>query len=489
MNAEHFTLFLLTYFFVAVSICISTISFKSRSPFKNQLSTIVFTILALAGLALSVVIGSLVVTGENFVIGMLSKLTSFSRLHITAFGLGASCALPLALLWLRNETSSITRYFAYTLSFFGILGTLLFGGLSAGKEALSPYLPHPDSDVKTGNNLAGGLAPKGFVIEDLVDTKLIPVRIAVSPSGKIYVSGHVGIAAQSGAIVEIVANEKGGYQEKQVATHLNRPYGLIAEDDRLFVSRSGQHAKWNKGKVEFISTGAVTMLKDLDGDGVMDYYHDIVSALPGAKGPDHLHQNNDIAIDKDGALYITTANHSDGHPTRHEWEGVILKASGENFENVEVFATGIRNAFGLEFNANGELFASDNDAQTGILGGNMGDKLIHITEDAFFGHPYGHEGNAGVAHHALRSKFALGGLALSSDKLPDEYKNKLFLVVYGEGKIMRVDLEKVDGNYNAKLTPFATVPGVVDVAAAPNGDFYAVVYPDKIVRIRQLSSN
>lgn len=481
MTPQHFSVFLLSYFLMAAVI--TTIALLR--DFRKGIN-VLLAIVALGGLILSTVMGSLLFEGENFLFGVFERLSSLSRLDLLAFGFGASCALPLALhIGLRSPQKPL--YVSYLLVLAGVLGTFLFAGLSAGKDLISPYLPNPSTELKTDD--FGKLSKDDYVLEDFIETNIIPVRIDVSPSGKIYVSGHIGIAAQEGGIVELTQEESGKVTERRVAEMLNRPYGLVAEDDYLLVSRSGQYSRWNKGVVEQISTGAVTLLKDLDGDGIMDYYDDVVSGLPGAKGPDFLHQNNGIALDSDGSLFITTANHTDGYPVDDPKAGAILKASGENFENVEVFASGLRNPFGLEFTAEGELFATDNDAQAGVLGGNMGDKLLHIQEGSFYGHPFGVEGDEGVGDTALRSKFALGGLTFAdSDRLPEAYRNHLFAVVYGEGRIMQIQLSKEEGQTRAKLLPFAVVPGAVDVAAAPNGDFYVAVYPNKIVRMRLKTS-
>jgi len=252
----------------------------------------------------------------------------------------------------------------------------------------------------------------------------------------------------------------------------------------LLVSRSGQHTAYNNGVREHFATGALTRLTDTDGDGVMDYYHDIVPELPGAQGPDYLHQNNAVVVGDDGDIYFTTANHADARPVADERAGAILRARGPDHSDVEVFASGLRNPFGLAFAADGQLFATDNDAQGGLVGGNKGDKLLRVNEGDFFGHPFGDGNSDEIKAAELRSSFALGGLSLaSSEQLPEEYRNKMFVVVYGEGRIMTVEESGEGEDAEFKLKPFAIVPGAVDMAAAPDGSFYVCVYPDKIVKI------
>lgn len=480
MSPQQLTLFLVAY--AAVAGFAAVLAALWRGHGFAWFAAVV----SLLSLFLATWFGGAMFEGQNILFAAWSAIVRFDRSEVSALALGTCAALPTFLLLhsggRAGRRRSGVRFIGAAGYLVGVLGTLAVAGLLAGKEVLSPFLPHPDSEFAAGS--IGALVPDGFVVEEFVDTNIIPIRIAVSPTGRVFVSGHEGIAAQSGAIVELVEESDGTVRETTVASMLNRPYGLLALDDRLFVSRSGQYDRWTHGVPEQISTGAVTMLQDLDGDGTMDYYHDVLSDLPGARGPDYLHQNNALAMGPDGALYATTANNTDGHPARALLEGVVLRASGDDFENVEVFATGLRNPFGLAFDGTGRLFATDNDSQSGVLGTNPGDKLLHVTQGAFFGHPYADDKSPGVSPHALRSQFALGGLTYAdSAALPAQWRDSLFVVVYGEGRIMQVRLNDND-EVAADLIPFATVPGAVDIAATPDGSFLVAVYPDKIMRIR-----
>ncbi len=477
MIPQHLAIFLSFYTLVVCGLSFGLLVVSRRRKFAFFLF-----LFSLLGIGLSTWIGGLL-DDRGFVQSTIQALLGLSRQEVTAAALGVCCALPMTALFWSTEVSiwkSLARFFTAV----GLVGTVTIGALISARDLISPYLPNPDSEFSSGG--ISSLIPKEFVIENFLDTNIIPVRIAISPNGRIFVSGHRGIAAQEGAIVELIKSDDGTIRENLTARMLNRPYGLIATDDAIYVSRSGQHAKWTNGVAEQISTGAVTRLQDLDGDGSMDFYHDIVSDLPGAKGPDYLHQNNGLAMGADGSLYITTANHSDGHPTDDPYAGAILKASGSDFDQLEIYATGLRNPFGLIFDAQSRLIGTDNDSQTGALA-NLGDKLIEIDEGDFFGHPYSVDDEPGVTKPLLRSSFALGGLTLAnSSNLPEPYRDSIFVVVFGEGRVMRMERSELG---DVDLVPFALVPGATDIAAAPNGDFYVAVYPDKVVRLRFKSAD
>jgi glucose/arabinose dehydrogenase len=368
---------------------------------------------------------------------------------------------------------------------FGLLGSVAVGVLVAARDIISPCLSHPDTEM--GSSVVSQDIDPNFTIELLGELTISPIRVAVDPdSGRVFVSGNIGIAAQQGAVIELtVALNGASVKENIVAAMLNRPHGLAVHNGEIHVSRPGQFTSWRKSEARHHTIGAVTVIKDLDGDGKMDYYDDIVSNLPGARGPDYLHQNNAIAFGADGALYISSGARSDGHPPRHEWEGTILRATGPNFSKVEVFARGLRNTVGLAVDANGLLFAADNDAQTGETA-NLGDKLAVVTQGDDFGHPYAVPAQAGVSLPLLISKFSIGGINFAHHTtLPAPYKNNLFAAVYGEGKAVRYEINGEGRNMTAKVHPFASVPGATDIGIGPNGEMYVLSYVNRTVhRIR-----
>ena len=479
MSSTELLILLLSY--SLSTALLATLAFFTT---QSRKFAVVIVLLSFAGVAIAVAVGALLDSGSNFVVQTWLDLTRLKRPTVTAFALGAGFSVP----WLLLAFSSTRRRWVVALNLAGYTGSLLLAGVIAGKELISPYLPHPDSTVAAGQ-INTDVDP-AFKLELLGQLGIIPIRIAVDPdSGRVYVSGNQGIAAQQGAVVELEFHTDGRLKgERTIAPGLNRPHGLAVYRGDIYVSRSGQYTKWNNGKAEHVSTGAVTVLKDLDKDGAIDLFHDIVTDMPGARAPDYLHQNNDIAFDADGTLYITSGISSDGHPPRHKWEGTILKALPPTYEEVSVFATGLRNTFGLVVAPGGTVFATDNDAQSGQLG-NLGDKLTVVRQGDDFGHPYAGPGQSGVASPLLLSKFALAGIAVSPSKsLPDTFRDSLYVVSYGEGRVLRYKFTGDKSSLDVKAIPFAVVPAATDIAAAPNGDFYIISYENRTlhrVRLKQ----
>ncbi len=216
----------------------------------------------------------------------------------------------------------------------------------------------------------------------------------------------------------------------------------------------------------------------------MDYYEDVVTGLPGSQGPVSQHSNNGIVFGPDGSLYFTQGAHSDGDVLNHPWEGKILRASPD-FQEVTIFASGLRNPFGLVYGPGGQLFATDND----VALGDPGDELNLIKEGADYGHPYvvGDDDGGGqfVKPLLLSNKGSYAGIAYTaSAALPVEYRGCLYVADFIGHKIWRVTLTPHGGSYSAEAAPFVEVPFPIGIAVTRTGDFYITSYEGAIFRVR-----
>lgn len=429
---------------------------------------------ALVGLIGSFVVARIARPGMNPLLSTLDLLKEISRLHVLAGCLGAATSISwLAAISRLGEASAARGLWLGALFLGGVEGLVFVSaGALAAKESLSKILPNPNAGAGSGGIL--WKCEPGFRVEKIAQTEIYPIRVAVDEAGVVYITGQSGVAAQAGGVVRLDLDPATGrYVEKPVANMLNRPFGLAARNGDLFVSRSGQLTRAKQGILTHEKTGAVTRLRDLDKDGVFEYYDDVITDLPGSRGSDYLHQNSGIAFGPDGSLYVTTGMNSDRDPPTDDLEGVILKASPD-FSKVEVFARGFRNPFGLAVGPGGNLFCTDNDVNA-----DPGDELNHVIKGHHYGHPYVRSGepNAGRGFTApiFLSKIALAGLTLAtSSQLPASYRDRLYVVGYGAGAIQRIELTPDGETYKAQLFAFANIQGAVDIAASPTGDFYVV---------------
>ncbi len=296
-----------------------------------------------------------------------------------------------------------------------------------------------------------------------------------------------------GGIVELTRDAATGkYQKRIVADSplLMRCYGLVARDDELFVSRSGISATATRGAIAYQNTGAVTRLRDVDGDGYFEFADDIVTGLPGARGPDTMQQNNGICFATDGTLYVTTASAANRALTGHPWEGAVLRVSSDLGEP-EVIASGFRNPFGIVIGPDGELFVTDNDIDE-----NPGDELNHIVPGAHYGHPYVVPNEPTAESSGFRDPILVGehewnflGITYAtSPSLSDDYRDCLYVADFMQHAIWRIKLERSGDTYKVSdVDKYASVSSPIDIAVTNSGEFFVISRNTKnLYRIRPL---
>lgn len=473
MSAVDLCVFLLSYTMVVAFVTITGL-LRSRSAWS-----LIAVIVALGAIIVTTASGFYLKPGENYfgILWFLVEERDFSAL--ASLGLGVATALiwvarlidhsPLANDDVRRRT--IQQGCAQILLAASIIGVVFCCQAFIWKEIRGVQR---DPLVRVH-------AP-GFVIELAAHFNFSPIRIASADNGCVYLTydyfqntGTIG-----GGVMKLTPEPgKGRFDRKIVADSpmLLRSYGLAVRNGELFVSRAGIFAQANQGKVAYANTGTVTRLRDVDGDGYFEYADDVVTGLPGVRGPSTMHQNNGIAFAQDGSLFVTTASAGDRSLSDQPWEGVILKTN-PHFTQTTIYAEGFRNPFGIVIGPDDELFATDNDVD-----GNPGDELNHIIEGAHYGHPYVVPNEPSVVSTGFRDPVLVGelesnmlGMAYAtSASLPEEYRNCIYVADYMKSAILRVKLEKSGDSYRAtEVEKFATVSSPIDITITPSGEFFVI---------------
>ena len=241
------------------------------------------------------------------------------------------------------------------------------------------HLERADRDHATCRLGAGA----GFTIEKVADFDDEPLRVIAGDDGDIFVcydyfKKH---GAWGGLVLRFHEDAESGVLDGRTVVEspiLARCYGLAVRDGDLYVSRSGFYPKTLMGQVSYEATGAVTQLKDLDGDGYFEYAHDVITGLPGVRAPDTMQQNNGMVFGPDGSLFVTNAGAADRTLDEHPWGGAILRYEAD-FSGPEVFARGFRNPWSIAFGPDDELFVTDSDVDK-----NPGDEINHMVAGAHY---------------------------------------------------------------------------------------------------------
>ena len=296
-----------------------------------------------------------------------------------------------------------------------------------------------------------------------------------------------------------------GYTVTRYAEGLRHPrfVYLLANGDVLVVesstqASSGGFTAWvanqvqrNAGALDE-SANRITILRDANRDGVVDYRGVFVAGLnqpfgvaalggfiyvantdgvvrfpyaPGAtsvsngqqilalphRAGDNGHWTRTLAPAPDGqSLFVSVGSSSNiaDHGMADERGRAAIWRFDPDGANAAIFASGIRNGAGLEFDPKtGELWTSVNERD--MLGDNLApDYMTHVTPGGFYGWPYSYWGknvdtrvepqNPGLVATALTPDFALGAHTASlglhfyrGALLPDHYRNGAFVGQHG----------------------------------------------------------
>jgi glucose/arabinose dehydrogenase len=278
------------------------------------------------------------------------------------------------------------------------------------------------------------------------------------------------VACFVGGEVFTLRPEKGEW--KLFADGLHTPLGVVALSNReVMVSQRPE----------------LTLLRDQDGDGVVDEYKSFCDDF-GISGNYHEFHFGPIR-DKAGNFYVSLGTASSGADVRHEkrgsfdkrsylqrmyasvpYRGWVLQISPEG--KMIPWASGLRTPNGLGFDLKGNLFVTDN--QGDWVGTS---KLHHVEKGKFYGHAASllweknwsgnkpvdlpvseldarRETAAVLFPHGLMSNSPSQPLVDSTDGKFGPYSGQLLVGEMNKGRIMRVMLEKVAGKIQGACIPF-----------------------------------
>jgi glucose/arabinose dehydrogenase len=279
------------------------------------------------------------------------------------------------------------------------------------------------------------LVPSGFIVEEFATGLNLPTTIAFPPDGsnRLFInelqSGRVRIV-QNGTLnvlpfVDLETMVTGGFPSEGE----NGLIGLAFDPDYainryVYVSFAVRTPGGTIGKV--------ARMKD-QSNRATDF-EVILDNLPSAAG----HQIETIAFGLDGKLYVSVGDAFEDAKAQdlNEFNGKILRMNPDGTipsdnpdSNSYVWASGLRNSFGLVFSSNGTLYASEN-------GPNEKDELNVISKANNYGWPtvLGNSSDPNFTNpiHVWNNIVAPTSMVFNNGtNFPDKYKNKMFIVLFG----------------------------------------------------------
>ena len=298
-----------------------------------------------------------------------------------------------------------------------------------------------------------------------LETIPLPENVELEVGGMDFMpDGRLAVCTRRGEVwlMEDPASDQSDW--KLFARGLHEPLGLTSHDGALYVAQRGE----------------VTKLADKNGDDIADVYETVYELeLTG-----NYHEYHYGPIFRPDGSIVTTLNVGwEGGGTSHvPWRGWMMRANPETGELMP-YAAGLRSPAGFGTNAEGDLFVAEN--QGDWIGSG---RITHLAEGDFAGHKVSlnwaaepgskvtvrHEDihdDYGTMYEARKKVpglklpavwFPHGILGISTaDIITDKtggkfgpFADQLLVSDQGQSKIMRVALEKVDGEYQGAVFPF-----------------------------------
>ena len=336
----------------------------------------------------------------------------------------------------------------------------------AGK---APHLESP----RHNQLLKDLVVPSGFSANLYALVPNGPNRMAFGPEGRLYVT--VGGWGRGGELWVLEDLDGDGMAERHevLLSDLDTPIGLAFHGADLYVA----HRRLGRGRI--------SLYRDADGDDRVDLVEHIIQGLSAGHGV------GNIVAGPDGKLYVGQGSRGDLEVGPSPLDATIFCLDPKG-ENVEVVATGLRNAYGFEFDRQGRLFATDNGPNQ--LDVPYHDELNYIVSGRDYGFPKVYlnpEDTEGLAPPIWRfaENASANGMAFYTGSVfPREYRDDAFVALWGPADPNVVDLANDprppwDAYYVARVELADTVvtrvsrfagdfQHPVDVRTGPDGALY-----------------
>lgn len=331
-------------------------------------------------------------------------------------------------------------------------------------------------------------APAGFKVDRLLDIPAARgswVALTFDPRGRLIAS------PEKGPLCRLVP---GRGDIETIDAPVGDAQGLLWAYDSLYVNGKGP------------SGTGLYRLRDGDQDGRFEAVR-LLRAWPLEMTE---HGPHGIALGPDGMLYVINGNYtpvpkdlSPRSPHRNyaedlllsrQWDatghavgllapgGVVLRTDPEGRE-WELFCGGLRNAYDLAFNADGELFTYDSDMERDLgTPWYRPTRIFHLVAGGDYGWRSGSGKWPTSWPDAVPPVVDIGrgsptGVAFAPrSRFPDRYRRALFAADWAFGRILAVHLSPRGATYQGAAEPFVTGQpmNVTDLEFGPDGALYFI---------------
>jgi putative heme-binding domain-containing protein len=295
------------------------------------------------------------------------------------------------------------------------------------------------------------------------------VCMATDPKGRLIVSPQDG----TGNMLRITLNKAGQIEKmEKIDVPVGAAMGLLYAFDSLYVGGNGPEKL------------GLYRIKDTDGDDQYDKV-EFLRKFDGAGGE---HGSHALVLGPDNKIYYIHGNFvkvpadiSPNSPHRNYTEDVLLprQEDGNGFgvgikppgsfvlrmdkdaKEIELFAAGMRNAYDIDFNADGEMFTFDSDMEWDWgTPWYRATRIYHVVSGGDYGFREGTAKYPAYYPDALPPTVDIGigsptGVKFGTkSSFPTKYKRAFFAMDWSYGRIVAVHLQPQGATYAASFEPF-----------------------------------
>ncbi len=206
--------------------------------------------------------------------------------------------------------------------------------------------------------------PLGFKVSVFARGFTQPRWLAVAPNGDVFVAD----SAAGSVVVLHDPHAKGSAESRDTfADHLNLPFGIDFHDDYVYVANTNEVLRFRYDPKTSKRLGGEEHIFDLPGMGY------------------HQHWTRSLAFSPDGKKLFVSIGSSSNVSIEGDSRRAAILVSDPKGRNMRVYASGLRNAVGIEYSPeSGALWATVNERDD-ISDDIPPDYFTHIVDGGFYG--------------------------------------------------------------------------------------------------------